>query len=125
MPLSSGCVSSTNKGLRSGAGAPSLCRVPTERDHRPLRPPDHFATPCGASLLPLQCGYRYRDSQFLQPVINGHRFCVAFTEATWTTSNDDLNPWSTYAARELYSAYPGLFAEAASTDVASISVVFE
>ena len=40
MPLSSGCVSSTNKGLRSGAGAPSLCRVPTERDHRPLRPPD-------------------------------------------------------------------------------------
>ena len=50
---------------------------------------------------------------YLQPVINGHRFCVAFTEATWTTSNDDLNPWSTHAARGLYRAYPRLFAEAA------------
>ena len=62
---------------------------------------------------------------YLQPVINGHRFCVAFTEATWTTSNDDLNPWSTHAARRLYRAYPRLFAEAASIDVESISVVVE
>ena len=62
---------------------------------------------------------------YLQPVINGHRFCVAFTEATWTTSNDDLNPWSTHAARRLYRAYPRLFAEAASIDVESITVVVE
>ena len=62
---------------------------------------------------------------YLQPVINGHRFCVAFTEATWTTSNDDLNPWSTHAARGLYRAYPRLFAEAASIDVESITVVVE
>ena len=62
---------------------------------------------------------------YLQPVINGHRFCVAFTEATWTTSNDDLNPWSTHAARELYRAYPNLFAEAPSFHVASVSVIFE
>ena len=62
---------------------------------------------------------------YLQPVINGHRLCVAFTEATWTTSNDDLNPWSAHAARELYRAYPSLFAEAPSFNVASVSVIFE
>ncbi|OUX52366.1 MAG: hypothetical protein CBE43_00920 [Rhodopirellula sp. TMED283] len=56
---------------------------------------------------------------YLQPVVNGHRFCIAFTEATWTTSNDELNPWSRHAARGLYNAYPRLFDEAASTDVLS------
>ena len=40
-------------------------------------------------------------------------------------SSDDLNPWSTHAARGLYRAYPRLFAEAASIDVESISIVLE
>ena len=62
---------------------------------------------------------------YLQPVVNGHRFCIAFTEATWTTSNDELNPWSRHAARGLYNAYPRLFDETASIDVESSPLVVD
>ena len=54
----------------------------------------------------------------LQAVINGDTFSIAFTEATWTTSNEDLNPWSREAARRLYNSFPDYFDRCAQITVA-------
>lgn len=55
---------------------------------------------------------------YLQAVINGDTFSIAFTEATWTTSNEDLNPWSGEAARRLYNSFPDYFDRCAQITVA-------
>lgn len=55
---------------------------------------------------------------YLQAVINGDTFSIAFTEATWTTSNEDLNPWSREAARRLYNSFPDYFDRCAQITVA-------
>ena len=54
----------------------------------------------------------------LQAVVNGDTFSIAFTEATWTTSNEDLNPWSREAARRLYNSFPDYFDRCAQITVA-------
>jgi hypothetical protein len=54
---------------------------------------------------------------YLQAVINGDTFSIAFTEATWTTSNEDLNPWSREAARRLYNSFPEYFDRCAQITV--------
>jgi hypothetical protein len=55
---------------------------------------------------------------YLQAVVNGDTFSIAFTEATWTTSNEDLNPWSREAARRLYNSFPDYFDRCAQITVA-------
>jgi hypothetical protein len=55
---------------------------------------------------------------YLQAVINGDTFSIAFTEATWTTSNEELNPWSREAARRLYNSFPDYFDRCAQITVA-------